>query len=144
MGLGLAPGASELENPRRMNEGEDLIRVVIADDDADIRALLAAIVEREPSMELAGTAADTDEAVRVTTEAEPNVVILDWMMPGGGGSKAAADISAQLPSTRIVGITAGDATMASYDMGTHGAVAFLQKGFSSDELIETIRSAMRW
>ena len=80
----------------------------------------------------------------VAREEEPDVVILDWMMPGGGGAKAAAEISATLPDTRIVGITAGDAAVASYEMGTHGAVAFLQKGFGAAELVEAIRSATRW
>jgi DNA-binding NarL/FixJ family response regulator len=124
--------------------GEKTIRVVVADDDADIRALLAAIVEREDGLELAGSASDTDEAVSVARAEKPDVVILDWMMPGGGGAKAAAEISSALPSTRIVGITAGDAALASYEMGTHGAVAFLQKGFGAAELVEAIRSATRW
>jgi len=124
--------------------GEKSISVVVADDDADIRALLAAIVEREDGLELAGSAADTDEAISLARAEEPDVVILDWMMPGGGGAKAAAEISATLPSTRIVGITAGDGAVASYEMGTHGAVAFLQKGFGAAELVEAIRSATRW
>ena len=124
--------------------GESTIRVVVADDDADIRDLLAAIVEREDGLELAGSASDTDEAISVARTEEPDVVILDWMMPGGGGAKAAAAISAVLPSTRIVGITAGDAAVASYEMGTHGAVAFLQKGFGAAELVEAIHSATRW
>ena len=127
-----------------MQAGDKTIRVVVADDDADIRDLLAAIVEREDGLELAGSASDAAEAVSIVLAEEPDVVILDWMMPGGGGAKAAADISAALPSTRIVGITAGDAAVASYEMGTHGAVAFLQKGFNAAELVEAIRSATRW
>jgi len=47
-----------------MEAGEQTVRVVVADDDADIRALLEQIVEREPSFELAGAASDTDEAIR--------------------------------------------------------------------------------
>lgn len=127
-----------------MEAGEKSVSVVVADDDADIRALLAAIVEREDGLELAGSASDTDEAISLARSEEPDVVILDWMMPGGGGAKAAAEISAALPSTRIVGITAGDAAVAAYEMGTHGAVAFLQKGFNAAELVEAIRSATRW
>ena len=127
-----------------MEASEKKIRVVVADDDADIRALLAAIVEREEGLELAGAAADTEQAIRLAADEQPDVVILDWMMPGGGGSKAAAAISANQPATRIVGITAGDAVMASYEMGTHGAVAFLQKGFAASELVDAIRSATRW
>jgi DNA-binding NarL/FixJ family response regulator len=131
-------------NAEAMEAGEKTIRVVVADDDADIRALLAAIVEREEGLELAGAASDTDEAIRIAEQERPDVVILDWMMPGGGGSKAAAAISATQPEARIVGITAGDAVTASYEMGTHGAVAFLQKGFAAAELVEAIRSATRW
>ena len=124
--------------------GEKTITVVVADDDADIRALLEAIVEREDGLELAGSASDTDGAIDLARSEEPDVVILDWMMPGGGGAKAAAEISATLPGTRVVGITAGDAAVASYEMGTHGAVAFLQKGFAAAELVDAIRSATRW
>jgi DNA-binding NarL/FixJ family response regulator len=122
----------------------DTISILVADDDPDIRVLLGAIVEREDGLVLAGSAADTAGAVDLARERSPDVVILDWMMPGGGGAKAAAEIGKALPSARIIGITAGDAAIAEYEMGTHGAVGFLQKGFAAAELVEAIRSALRW
>ncbi len=124
--------------------GSEAARIVVADDDSDIRALLGAIVEREEGFELVGSAADTEEAIKVAREKRPDVVILDWMMPGGGGAVAASQISGAVPDARIIGITAGDAITAEYEMGTHGAVAFLQKGCAAAELVATIRSALRW
>jgi DNA-binding NarL/FixJ family response regulator len=120
------------------------IRLVIADDEEDIRGLLTAIIEGEPTFELVGSAADTEETIRVVGEQKPDVALVDWVMPGGGGGRAAGEIKAQDLPTRIIAYTGADASQASYDMMTAGAVSFLQKGCSKEELIEAIKGAMRW
>ena len=127
-----------------MNDEAKPIRVIVADDDEDICQLLADMITRDASVELVGTAQDATSAIKLAEETEPDVAVLDWMMPNGGGPKAATDILARRAETRIVGISAGDAVSASLQMGTTGAVAFLQKGFNRSELIEAIHSAVRW
>ena len=127
-----------------MNDETKPIRVLVADDDEDIRELLADMVNREDSVELVGTASDATTAIDLAEETEPDVAVLDWMMPNGGGPKAAEEMKAKREEIRIVGISAGDPFVASTQMGTTGAVAFLEKGFSRGELIEAIQSAVRW
>ena len=117
--------------------------MLVADDDDDIRELLAAMVNRDDSVELVGTATDANSAIALAEETEPDVAVLDWMMPNGGGPKAAEELKAKREEIRIVGISAGDPFVASTQMGTTGAGAFLEKGFSRDELIEAIHSAVR-
>lgn len=125
-------------------EATRTLRVMIADDDPDIRELLQTVIEREPNLELAGAANDGEEAVKVAAEVQPDVAILDWAMPGGGGDRAAASLTANDPDLRVIGISAMGAHEASYVMQTAGAVAFLSKPFTKDQLVEAIQSAARW
>jgi DNA-binding NarL/FixJ family response regulator len=118
-------------------------RVLIADDDESTRVLLADQLADQESIELVGQAKDADEAVELAAELEPDVAVLDWAMPGGGGARAAQAIKANSPDVRIVALTGMDPMEASYEMMSAGAVAFLQKGGSVDELVETIHSAPR-
>jgi DNA-binding NarL/FixJ family response regulator len=127
-----------------MNDEAKPIRVLVADDDEDIRELLSDMINREDAVELVGAAEEANSAIKLAEETEPDVAVLDWMMPNGGGPKAAAEITARFPDVRIVGISAGDAVSASLQMGTTGAVAFLEKGFTREELVEAIQSAVRW
>ena len=127
-----------------MEAAGEPLRILIADDDEDTRLLLSEALSEEPSVELVGAASDTAEAVKMAQELQPDVAILDWAMPGGGGAKAAGDIKAQQPSVAVIALTGMDPTSASYDMLKAGAVAFLSKGCSMDELMSAVRSATRW
>lgn len=118
------------------------IKVIIADDDALARTLIEAIVEREDELELLGSAQDAPGAVELAAEHHPDVAVLDWVMPGGGGPHAARDITACSPHTRIVALTSSDSQEAELDMLRAGAKSFLVKGCSPDELVRTIRTAM--
>lgn len=127
-----------MENPKPPT------RVLIADDDDDTRTMLAEILAEEPSVELVGSAKDADEAIELAKLVKPNVVILDWRMPGGGGDRAAGAIKDEHPSVAIIGLTGMDPSQASYAMMSAGAVAFLEKGCEPEQLIDAIRSAIRW
>ena len=127
-----------------MEAAGERLRILIADDDEDTRLLLSEALSEEPSVELVGAAGDTAEAVKMAQELQPDVAILDWAMPGGGGAKAAGDIKAQQPSIAVIALTGMDPTAASYDMLKAGAVAFLSKGCTIDELMSAVRSATRW
>jgi len=136
-----APAASSAE---AAGGGTAATRVLIADDDEDTRILLAEILADEPGVELAGAASDGSEAISLAGQLQPDVVILDWLMPGRGGAYAARAIKDAQPSVAIIALTGMDPTQASYDMMSAGAIGFLQKGCSSGELIDTIRSVTRW
>jgi len=120
------------------------LRLIVADDDPVSRLMLGAIVKREPGFELVGEAADAGQAVELALRRRPDVVLLDVDMPGGGGARAAVQIRAELPEVRIVAISADDSQSSQYDMMRAGAVGFLSKGSTDDEILRVIRSSARW
>ena len=124
--------------------GGGVLRLVVADDDPVSRLMLGAIVKREPGFELVGEAADATQAIELALRRRPDVVLLDVDMPGGGGARAAVEIREALPDVRIVAISADDSQGSQYDMMRAGAVGFVIKGSSDDEILRVIRSSVRW
>ncbi|HEX2032355.1 MAG TPA: response regulator transcription factor [Actinomycetota bacterium] len=115
------------------------IRVLVAEDDALIRDLVVELVEAEADMELSGAVVDADEAIALAREARPDIALLDVRMPGGGGPRAAREIRRVSPGTRIVVLSAlGDRTTVD-EMLRAGAVSYLLKGTSVEEIVEAIR-----
>ncbi len=125
------------------DESPGRIRVVIADDDPMARELLAAIIASEPSLELVGQGEDTESAVEAVLEHRPDVAVLDWVMPGGGGARAAGRIVRESPGTVVVALTAHDSGEAALDMMRAGAKSVRIKGCSPAQLIETIHAVVR-
>jgi len=74
----------------------------------------------------------------------PDVVVLDFDMPGGGGLRAATEIRDACPTARIVALSADSSPAAQLDMSRAGAVGYLVKGAPPDEIERAIRSAARW
>ena len=120
------------------------LRLLVADDDPVSRLMIGAIVKREPGFELVGEAEDANQAVELALRRRPDVVLLDVDMPGGGGARAAVEIREGLPEVRIVAISADDSQGSQYDMMRAGAVGFVSKGASDDEILRVIRSSARW
>lgn len=123
-----------------MTEGS--LKVIIADDDPVARTLIESIVQAGEGLELVGSAEDAKGAVELAEQHQPDVAVLDWMMPGGGGSTAALQIGHKSPSTQIVALTASDSAEASLDMLRAGAKSFVVKGGPPDELVRTIHKAV--
>ena len=65
-------------------------------------------------------------------------------MPAGGGVRAATGIRDAMPDTRLVALSAHDGQQAQLDMSRAGAIGYLVKGASDDDIISAIRSAARW
>ena len=122
---------------------ESKIRVAIADDEPTVRAALADLVADEPAFELVGTASDTDEAIGLTLRERPDVVLLDVRMPGGGGQRAAQEIRASCPSTRVVALSAYEDRGTVLEILRAGAVGYLVKGTSGREILDAIHRAAR-
>jgi diguanylate cyclase (GGDEF)-like protein len=126
------------------NASEAPVRLLIADDDPASRLLLSAIVGREAGFELVGEAEDATQAIELAARRRPDVVLLDFDMPGGGGVAAAVGIREANPTTRIVAVSADDSQGAQYDMSRAGAVGYVVKGAPDEQIVRTIRSSARW
>jgi DNA-binding NarL/FixJ family response regulator len=113
------------------------LRLIIADDDALARALIQAIVERDRELELVGSAEDAKRAIELAGEHQPDIAVIDWVMPGGGGEVAAREILQRSPDTKIVALTTPETRSADTAM----ARSVLAKGSPPDELLRTIRAA---
>ena len=120
-----------------------LTRVMIADDDANIREALRELLESESGIEVVAVAADAEEAVAAAVRVHPDVAILDVKMPGGGGPRAARGILAESPATRIVALSAYGDRASILEMLSAGATAYLVKGSMPEEVTQTIQRVLR-
>ena len=111
--------------------------MIIADDDALARALIEAIVERDGDLELVGSAEDAERAIELANQHQPDVAVLDWVMPGGGGEAAAREILRRSPDTKILALTAPETSAIDVAM----VRGVLVKGAPPDELLRAIREA---
>jgi diguanylate cyclase (GGDEF)-like protein len=123
---------------------ERAIRLLIADDDPSIRLVLAALASRHDDLDLVGEAEDATQAIELSARRRPDVVLLDFDMPGGGGVVAATAILEASPTTRIVALSADGSQGAQYDMTRAGAVGYLVKGSTDEEIVRVLRSSARW
>lgn len=88
-----------------MNDGASPVRVVIADDEDDVRLLLRIQLEHE-GFEIAAEATDGKSALDRCHESEPDAIVLDLLMPGVNGFEAIPLLRRQLPHVQIVAYTA--------------------------------------
>ena len=121
----------------------DPIRVLIADDHPMVRSGLATFMEAFDDLELAGEAANGAQAVRLATQLQPDVVLMDMIMPGMDGAEATRLIRRQLPQIQVIALTSfGDEALVQQAVQA-GAIGYLLKNVSHLELAEAIRAAQR-
>jgi DNA-binding response OmpR family regulator len=117
------------------------LRILIADDEPEIRETLVGLIAGEPTLELAGVAEDAEEAVDVARVTRPDVALLDVSMPGGGGPGAAHGIRWRSPATQVVAFSLHDDKASIVDMLRAGATGYVVKGASVEEILDALRSA---
>jgi CheY-like chemotaxis protein/HPt (histidine-containing phosphotransfer) domain-containing protein len=140
--------ASHPASTRDLNVTDELrqagpVRIAIADDDPLARSAISAMLEQADWLELVGVAGGVEEVVELAAVEGPDVVLLDWMMPDGGGAAAARRIRVRSPGTVIVALTSSDGREASSDMTLAGASSVVAKGRSGAQLMEVIARALR-
>jgi signal transduction histidine kinase len=116
-----------------------VIRVVLADDTADIRLLVRMALQRDAGFEVVGEASDGVEAVALTTATQPDVVLLDLAMPRLDGLQAIPLIRDAAPDTKIVVLSAFVAGQMGDEATQAGAHAYVEKGTPGVEIVEAIR-----
>ena len=118
------------------------IRMLIADDDPEVRSVLIDIIERADALELVAVAEDAQQAIELAGRQRPDAALLDVKMPGGG-ARAAREILASCPGTVIIALSAHEDARSIQEMFAAGAYDYLVKGASPARLVEAIRSSVR-
>jgi DNA-binding NarL/FixJ family response regulator len=119
-----------------------MIRVVLADDQALVRAGFRALLEAEPDIEVVGEAGTGEQAVRLATSLAPDVVLMDIRMPGLDGLEATRRIvsDARLADVRIVILTTFDLDEYVFEALRLGASGFLVKDTEPLDLLRGVRA----
>ena len=117
------------------------IRVLIADDHAVVRNGLRFFLLAYDSLEPIGEASSGEECVTLCGELQPDVVLMDLMMPGIGGVAAIREIRQRYPRTQVIALTSfvDDRTVQAALKA--GAISYLLKNVSADDLVAAIQAA---
>ncbi|MEW2178366.1 response regulator transcription factor [Streptomyces sp. NPDC005406] len=115
------------------------IRVVLADDQPLVRTALRMVMAETADIDVVGEAGTGDEAVRLTTELAPEVVVMDIRMPGLNGIEATERITAGPATAHVVVLTTFDDDDYVYGALRAGAAGFLVKDMALDDILGAVR-----
>lgn len=122
---------------------ETTTRVLIVDDEWMVRSMLSTIMASAPDIEVVGEAWDGNTAVSMATALEPDVVLMDIRMPRSDGLTATERLTRSPRPPRVVVLTTFDLDEYVQTALRHGAVGFLLKDATADDMIAAVRSAAR-
>jgi two-component system, NarL family, response regulator LiaR len=117
------------------------IRVLIVDDHAMVRKGLISFLKNKPELELVGEACDGREAIEFCNRSQPDVILMDLIMPELGGVAATRTIHQRWPDVQVIALTSFQEKELVQDALQAGAIGYLLKNVSGDELCEAIRQA---
>jgi DNA-binding NarL/FixJ family response regulator len=125
-----------------VTDPETLTRILIADDHASFRSGLRALLETAGDMAVVGEAGTGDEAVRRTTELQPDVVLMDVNMPGMDGLEATRRIVGASPHVAVLVVTMYDDDDSVFEAVRAGARGYILKGAQRAELLRAVRAVV--
>ena len=115
------------------------IKVLLVDDEPLLRMAFSMVLEAQADMKAVGEAGDGAQAVRLTLELRPDVVLMDARMPGMDGIEATERIVAQCPEAKVLILTTFDLDEYAFAGLRAGASGFLLKNALPEELLAAIR-----
>ena len=118
------------------------IRVLIVDDHAVVRRGLEQLINSAPDLEIVGSATDGEEAVHLSADRTPDVILMDLSMPVLDGIEATRQIVAARPEVHVVVLTSFDDQRRILDALGAGATGYLLKDAEPDEVLSAIRTAV--
>jgi DNA-binding NarL/FixJ family response regulator len=121
----------------------DLIRVVLADDHAVVRAGLKAVLSAAPDIEVVGEARDGGEAIVQAERLTPDVVVMDLSMDGMDGATATREIVEKKLPTRVLVLTMHAEEDYLVPVLSAGAAGYLMKNAADRELVDAVRTVAR-
>ncbi len=119
------------------------ITILLAEDHVVVRESIRQSLERQANFSVVGEAGDGEEAVRMTKELRPDVIIMDISLPKINGIEATKQIKAFQPSAIVLVLTAYDYEQYIFPLLEVGAAGYLLKDISSRELISAIQTVYR-
>lgn len=120
-----------------------LIRVVLADDHAVVRAGLSAVLGGAVDIEIVGEASNGQEAIALVEQLDPDVIVMDLSMPGVDGTAATREIVDKGGRTRILVLTMHAEEDYLVPLLTAGAAGYLVKSAADRDLIDAVRTVAR-
>ncbi|WP_433073040.1 response regulator [Dactylosporangium sp. CA-052675] len=115
------------------------VRVLVVDDHEQFRAGLRALLATSAEVEVCGEAASGEEALTALPRLQPDVVLLDLVMPGMGGIAATERITAAMPHVRVLVLSMADDDDSVFAAVRAGARGYVLKGARRTEIIRSIR-----
>jgi NarL family two-component system response regulator LiaR len=122
---------------------ETRVRVLIVDDHAIVRKGIRALLSEAEGFEVVGEARTGQEAVLRAQESSPDVILMDVLMPGMDGIEATRQITSRQPKARILVLTSFAADNKVFPAIKAGALGYLLKDSSPEELVRAIRQVHR-
>jgi DNA-binding NarL/FixJ family response regulator len=119
------------------------IRILLADDQALFREGVRTLLSMEPSIEIAGEAANGAEVVEAARTLRPDLVLMDLRMPVMGGVEATRRVREACPQSRVLVLTTFQEDEEIFDALRAGACGYLLKDTPSEKLVEAIHAAVR-
>jgi DNA-binding NarL/FixJ family response regulator len=116
-----------------------LVRVLLADDNAQFRSVLRRLLERDEEIQVVAEAADGAEAVRLAVELRPDVVVMDVSMPGLDGVEATYELKSRLPNLTVLMLSIGNKEQEIQAGLAGGASEYLVKGAPATEIVDAIK-----
>ena len=117
------------------------IRIMIVDDHAMVRRGLAAFLKSKADLELVGEASNGEQALHVCEKVQPDIVLMDLVMPRMDGTAATRAIRERWPHVQVIALTSFQEKKLVREALQAGAISYLLKNVSVDDLAEAIRAA---
>ncbi len=124
-----------------MTDQQTPTRVAIVDDHAMVRSGLAAFLAVSDDFELVGEAENGNQALRLCAEQQPDVVLMDLVMPGMDGVATTRAIHERFPNIRVIALTSFPEDRLIHEVLEAGALSYLLKNVGADDLARAIRAA---
>lgn len=117
------------------------VRVVLVEDNDSFRQTLELLFGMRDEVDVVASAASGDEASRICSDVRPDVVLMDYRMPGLNGAEATRAVLLACPTTRVVCLTASVSTQEVEEVHAAGAVACVTKDGDFDRLVDVVCEA---
>ncbi len=116
-----------------------LVRVLLADDNAQFRSVLRRLLERDPEIDVVAEASNGAEAVQLAEALRPDVVLMDVSMPGLDGVEATYELKARCPDLTVLMLSIGNKEQEIQAGLAGGASEYLVKGAPATEIVDAIK-----